>query len=226
MGWVEPKTQRFETVSPHPWMEHMTGQDVLKEQLERASNGDKEALVALLFMHRDRLERLIVTHIPTSLKRHLDAEDVVQEACIRAADHIEGFNPNDGKYFFAWLATIAQNLLRDALRRHLGAGGSGGKLQYAQAGESSAMLFEEMVGDGQPSPSSHMAALEGIERVRTAIDTLPEKYREVLSLIYVKNMSAVAVAQQLQLKESAVYTRVARGKKLLRDQLGSPSKFM
>jgi DNA-directed RNA polymerase specialized sigma24 family protein len=38
-------------------------------------------------------------------------------------------------------------------------------------------------------------------------------------------MSAVAVAEQLNLKESAVYMRVARGKEMLRDQLGSQSNF-
>jgi RNA polymerase sigma factor (sigma-70 family) len=70
-----------------------------------------------------------------------------------------------------------------------------------------------------------VAAEEGINHVRDAIEMLPEKYREVLSLIYVKNMSAVAVAEQLNLKESAVYMRVARGKEMLRDQLGSQSNF-
>jgi len=54
---------------------------------------------------------------------------------------------------------------------------------------------------------------------------LPEKYREVLSLICVKNMSAVAVSEQLGLTESAVYMRVARGKDMLRERLGSQSKF-
>ncbi|MAR12254.1 MAG: hypothetical protein CL681_20070 [Blastopirellula sp.] len=203
----------------------MPEHELLKSQLELAVHGDLDALVAVLFLHRDRLERLVLRQIPVSLRRRLDAEDIIQEACIRAANHISGFNPEDEKHFFAWLATIAQNLLRDALRRHLGPGGSGGKLQFAQAGESSVMLFDELVGDPQASPSAQIAADEGIERVRAAIETLPEKYREVLSLVYVKNMSAVAVAEQLQLKESAVYMRVARGKEMLRDRLGSPSNF-
>ena len=204
----------------------MTDQEVMNEQLRKAVKGETDALVALLFVHRDRLERLILRQIPVSLRRHVDAEDLVQDACIRAADHISGFNPEDGKHFFAWLATIAQNLLRDALRRHFGAAGSGGKIQFAQGGNSSAMLFDELVGDEQRSPGSQLAALEGIERLRLAIDNLPEKYREVLSLIYVKEMSAVAVAKTLELTESAVYTRVARGKKMLRDQLGSFSNLL
>ena len=87
------------------------------------------------------------------------------------------------------------------------------------------MLLSEIVGDRQGSPSSQVAAEERIDRVRAEIGILPEKYREVLSLIYVKNMSAVAVSEQLGLTESAVYMRVARGKDMLRERLGSQSKF-
>jgi len=154
----------------------------------------------------------------------LDAEDLVQEACFRASRHIRGFNPDDYQLLFAWLATIAQNVLKDAMRRHLGPGGSAGKVQHG-GGDSSAMLLSEIVGDRQGSPSSQVAGEERIDRVRAEIGTLPEKYREVLSLIYVKNMSAVAVSEQLGLTESAVYMRVARGKDMLRERLGSQSKF-
>jgi RNA polymerase sigma-70 factor (ECF subfamily) len=196
-----------------------------KSLIEKAVDGDSDALTAVLFMNRDRLERLMSFQIPVSLRRRLDAEDLVQESCYRASRHIQGFKPDDHKYFFAWLATIAQNVLKDAMRRHLGPGGSGGKIQFAQGGDSSAMLLSEIVGDRQDSPSSQVAAEERIDRVRAAIGMLPEKYREVLSLIYVKNMSAVAVSEQLDLKESAVYMRVARGKEMLRDRLGSQSNF-
>jgi|TARA_B110000495_G_C22932902_1_gene545452 RNA polymerase sigma-70 factor (ECF subfamily) len=197
----------------------------LNSLIEQAVGGDSDALTAVLFMNRDRLERLMSFQIPGPLRRRLDADDLVQEACYRASRHIQSFNPDDHKLFFAWLATIAQNVLKDAMRRHLGPKGSGGNLQFAQGGDSSAMLLSELVVDRQDSPSSQVAAEEGINHVRDAIEMLPEKYREVLSLIYVKNMSAVAVAEQLNLKESAVYMRVARGKEMLRDQLGSQSNF-
>ena len=197
----------------------------LQSLLEQAVAGDSDALTAVLFMNRDRLDRLMSFQIPVSLRRRLDSEDLVQEACCRVTRHIGGFNPEDHQYFFAWLATIAQNVLRDAMRRHLGPAGSGGNIAFANGGDSSAMLLSEMVGDEQGSPSSQVAAGEGIDHVRAAIGMLPEKYREVLSLIYVKNMSAVAVSEQLNLKESAVYMRVARGKEMLRAQLGSQSNF-
>ena len=197
----------------------------LKSLVEQAVVGDSDALTAVLFLNRDRLERLMSFQIPVSLRRRLDAEDLVQEACFRASRHIRGFNPDDFELFFAWLATIAQNVLKDAMRRHLGPGGSGGgKVQHG-GGDSSAMLLSEIVGDLQGSPSSQVAAEERIDRVRAEIGILPEKYREVLSLIYVKNMSAVAVSEQLGLTESAVYMRVARGKDMLRERLGSQSNF-
>lgn len=203
----------------------MIDEDALQTLVSNAVQGDREALAQLLYVYRDRLAGLIDGQIPASLRRRLDAEDIVQEACFRAARHAASFRADDYRLFFSWLVTIAENALRDEIRRHRGPTGSGGKLIAGQQGASSMFLLSEVAADDGSSPSSHVAADQAVELIREAVEQLPEKYCEVMRLIYVQDMTAVATAQRLDLKENAVYMRVARAKEMLRERLGGSSNF-
>ena len=81
------------------------------------------------------------------------------------------------------------------------------------------------MSDGGGSPSVRVAAAQTVQTIRNAVEQLPEKYREVMQLIYVQDLTAVAAARQLGLGENAVYMRVARAKGMLREQLGDSSEF-
>lgn len=86
--------------------------------LERAASGDRLALRLILAESRERLRDYLSRRVPADLAGLIDAEDIVQEAHIEVFRRIEGFEPRGAESFFRWEATMAMNLLRNAVKWH------------------------------------------------------------------------------------------------------------
>lgn len=128
------------------------------------------------------------------------AADLAQEAFVRL--HRRGSLPDQPE---AWLITVAMNLFRNARttgarRRKL--------LTLARA--------EAVLADPPPTPGQAAEAQESRERVRAAIDRLPERERRML-LLHAEGYSYRDIASALDLNEASVGTLLARAKRAFRD---------
>lgn len=83
-----------------------------RDLIDDAVNGNKNALATLL---RDNYEIVFRYLLKLTLDKNV-AEDITQEAMVRAIEKFELYNPDKAK-FSTWLIAIAQNLFMDSIRR-------------------------------------------------------------------------------------------------------------
>lgn len=138
-----------------------------------------------------------------------DAEDVVQEAFLRALRFFDGFHGVNAR---AWLLAIVRNAGYDWLRRHRPA---------------DVDPFEEEVhGAIDPSPTPEDFVMEQADRtrVREALEALPLPWREVLILRELEGLSYREIADVAAIKMGTVMSRLARARGALKQQLAANRK--
>jgi RNA polymerase sigma-70 factor (ECF subfamily) len=159
-----------------------------------------------------RFEQCIMPHMDAAynMARWLagndpDAQDVVQEDCLRAFKFFGGFRGGDSR---SWLLRIVRNSFYDSLRQR----------QRAEL----ATPFDEQVHDS-PSPSSVPDAtlLEKADRelLHKTIEALPTEYREVLVMRELEGLSYKEIAEVAELPIGTVMSRLARAREQLRQGL-------
>lgn len=130
-----------------------------------------------------------------------EAEDAVQDACLRAIRHFHGFRGVDGR---AWLLSIVRNTCFTRLRRRR----SGGEV----------VEFEEemhSVEADDAGPEADLARTIAAEQVREALDRLPVEFREVLVLRELEGLSYREIAQVAGVPIGTVMSRLARARRQL-----------
>lgn len=137
-----------------------------------------------------------------------DAEDVAQEVFLRVYRGLDGFK-GDAK-FSTWLYRITFNLCADWLRRN-------------RRTDRRAATIEEAaeIADGRVNLEEGMLETEKRDKVRRALDSLDERYRSVVVLLYYQKMSYEQIAAVLALPVKTVETRLYRARKMLRESLES-----
>lgn len=146
---------------------------------------------------RRAVDQLVVEHLPAALRmaarltgdQHV-AEDVVQEALCRVLRQWHSFRGEAS--FKTWLLQIVVNVDRDRRRRRAPAEG-------LDAGE---------IASRAASPSELAAATELQGELRSAVDRLPQRQREVALLIWGEGLAADEAASVLGTSEANVYTNL------------------
>jgi RNA polymerase sigma-70 factor (ECF subfamily) len=178
--------------------------------LERARQGDKEAFYNLVCP----CERAVYTAAVSILNNSADAEEVAQEAVLKAFANLASFR-GEAK-FSTWLIQITINESRLKLRkdrRHLYE--SVDEPRADDEGEYSPKDF----ADWREVPSEALQRRELREALKRAIAQLPSMYREVLILRDVQQRSIQETSQILGLTEGSVKTRLLRARLQMRDAL-------
>jgi RNA polymerase sigma-70 factor (ECF subfamily) len=130
-----------------------------------------------------------------------DAEDVTQDACLRAFKFFSGFRGGDPR---AWLLTIVRRTAWSWLesnRRH----------------EESVEFDEELHSEStaSASPAVALARAGDIQAVRQAIETLPAVFREVLILRELEDCSYKEIAEIAGVPIGTVMSRLTRARRQL-----------
>jgi RNA polymerase sigma-70 factor, ECF subfamily len=148
------------------------------------------------------------------LGNEADAEEVAQEAVLKALTHLDQFR-GEAK-FSTWLVQIAINEARFKLRkdrRHL----------YDSIEEGSTNQEGDYIprdfADWRQIPSEALQQRELKEALARALQSLRPKYREVLVLRDVEHLSIRETAEMLGLTEQTVKTRLSRARLQMRDAL-------
>jgi len=159
--------------------------------------------------------RIMFASAQAVLRNPADAEDAVQEAALKAFLHLAQLE--DRRRFRAWLLQIVVNearMHRRKLRRQLY--DSIDEVDESNEGDSVPRQF----ADWHDLPDEALDRDQLREAVRTAVDKLPEVYREVLLLIDNQHLNYATVAEGLGVSVGALKTRIHRARMRVQEQLG------
>ncbi|MAT15828.1 MAG: RNA polymerase subunit sigma [Planctomyces sp.] len=162
--------------------------------VEEVRRGNSEAYGELVERYQQRLLRVIQRFISD----YDLAQDLAQEAFIRAYEKLDQFDPS--RRFGPWLFRIAVNLTMDYLRK------------LKRRGRW--MLFSESPADQAPDPSIEdpREHHDLSQEVRAILEEIPEKYRTVLVLRDLENFSTSEIAAILDRKEATIRWRLAEAR--------------
>ena len=156
-----------------------------------------------------QFEEIVMPHLDAAynLARWLagndhDAEDISQEACLRAFRFLGGFRGGNSR---SWLLTIVRNTAYTWLKQN-----------RPQAVVS--LGDEELTQIEDPAATtSHLAALHNADRdvLRAALESLPAEFREALVLRELEGMSYKEIADIASVPIGTVMSRLARARKRL-----------
>ena len=135
-----------------------------------------------------------------------DAEDVVQEACLRAFKFLDGFRGGDGR---AWLLSIVRNTGYTWLQQN-------------RAHELNAASFDEEIHhreNDNPNPESMIHQKIDNEMLHKALEDLPVEFREVIVLRELEDFSYKEISDLANIPIGTVMSRLARARGMLRDRL-------
>src|SRR5580698_1975367 len=141
-------------------------------------------------------------------RSHEDAEDVVQEAFLRAFSAFDSLRGEDAK---PWLLTIVRNTSMTWLKRNRNAGATIG-------------LEETLVDPIERSPDPEERLLISCDRqqVRQALEQLPSEFREAVVLREMEGLSYKEISATIGVPLGTVMSRLSRGRDWLRRILSTP----
>jgi RNA polymerase sigma-70 factor, ECF subfamily len=160
--------------------------------------GKREAFATLV----ERYDRAVYHLAYRTLHDVEEARDATQEAFFKAYRSLRTFKP--GAKFSTWIFAITYHACCDRLNRR----------KHFVGDE----LLER--ADISPGPEQQVIALDEASRLRAAIDSLPEKYRSVITLFHLQGRQYEEIAAVLGLPMGTVKTHLFRAKEQLRRLLG------
>jgi RNA polymerase sigma-70 factor, ECF subfamily len=183
---------------------------VERELMQRIRNGETDLFYELIRPY----ERAVFLSAASILGNDADAEEVAQEALLKAFKNLARFR--EESKFSTWLIQIAINESRMKLRkdrRHLYE--SIDNDQVTDEGE----YIPKDFADWREIPSDALQRAELRDALNKALAGLPEKYRTVLILRDVQQLSIAETARMLGITEENVKTRTSRARLQMRDAL-------
>ncbi len=186
-----------------------------KALVARFKAGDEAAFEEMVSRYWGRIYAMVLQ----LLRNSQDAEEITQDAFIRAHRGLENFRGDSS--FSTWLYQIATNLARNRYwywwRRKRDKSIS---FDQTVGGESDTTLAEIFPADIE-TPQDVAVTNEFQERVSAAMELLNDKHREVLVLRNIKSLSYEEIAVELGISIGTVKSRIARARESLRDRLGN-----
>jgi RNA polymerase sigma factor (sigma-70 family) len=139
------------------------------------------------------------------LRNEEDAQDVVQEAYLRAFRSFGGFHGTNGR---AWLLTIVRNTSYTLLKK-------------AHAVDLTTTFDETIHATDHESvsPAAFLERIEETQLIKEAIERLPAEFREILTLRHQEGLSYKEIADITQIPSGTVMSRLARARAKLRECL-------
>jgi RNA polymerase sigma-70 factor (ECF subfamily) len=174
--------------------------------------GDRSQFEAQIKGHLDSLYRTALR----MTKNAADAEDLVQDTCLRAYHYFDRFE--DGSNLRAWVFKILTNLFINRYRKQ---SKSPTQLDYDDMADYQLygqMVESGLVTEGQSPEKNLFDRVLGAD-IEKAIDDLPEDFRLVVVMAFVEGLAYEEIAEALDVPMGTVKSRLFRGRKLLQKAL-------
>lgn len=178
------------------------------ELVKRAKAGDGKAYDALILLYKDAVYGVVYRMVHNKQ----EAEDLTQEAFIKAYNSINSFNENYA--FSTWLFKIATNNCIDFFRKR--------KLKTHSMDQTIRYKDDEIkqeYADTDRMADKELLADEKTKLIKQAIDALPEKYKTAIELRHHQEKSYDEIAQLLNLPLGTVKARIFRAREMLKKSL-------
>jgi RNA polymerase sigma-70 factor, ECF subfamily len=157
-----------------------------------------------------RFEELVLPHLDAAyrlarllVKRDEDAQDIVQDAYIKALKAFEGFRGGNAR---AWILMIVRNTAYTWLKKH--------------HADHNVIPFDEAVHQAPTEESLSESSYEDrLRQFREALARLPVEFREILVLRDIEGWSYKELASALKLPAGTVMSRLNRARQHLREEI-------
>ena len=172
------------------------------EEQDHSRKGELTSFEEAMLPHLDAAHNLA----KWLLRNEQDAQDVVQEAYLRAFRSFGGFHGGNGR---AWLLTIVRNTSYTLLKKNRSADFT---------------TFDEEIhasSDESVSPATTLEHIEDAELIKEAINELPSEFREILVLRHQQGLSYKEIAEIAQIPPGTVMSRLARARLKLKEYLAT-----
>lgn len=153
-----------------------------QELLDRFKAGDRRSFEALVKRHRGKIFSTIIQIV----KDRSVAEDLYQETLIKIINVLEGGRYNEEGKFLPWALRVARNLSIDYFRK---------EKRNPQIKNSDAILLMENLFRSEDNMEKAIIRRENTLLVRTLINKLPDKQKEVLIMRHYNELSFKEIAQ-------------------------------
>jgi RNA polymerase sigma-70 factor, ECF subfamily len=176
-----------------------------EEAVSRILDGEPALFEIIMRRYNQRLFRVA----RAILRNDGEAEDVIQEAYVRAYEHLDQFAGRAA--FSTWLTRIA---IHEALARKR----RSGRLEELEAVQNKDDRIP-ILKSSAPDPEAQTAQSQTRQLLEEAIEALPEDYRTVVVMRDVEEINVAETAASLEISEPLVKTRLHRAHAMLRKEL-------
>jgi RNA polymerase sigma-70 factor (ECF subfamily) len=167
--------------------------DLIRLTLE----GQPDCFATLMERHLGAIRRCI----GFMLRGNAAADDLAQEVVLKALQFLSGFRAQSS--FRTWLTRVAVNEVRQYQRREL------------RASRFQEVSNPDLQASRDASPYEHFVRMQGMETVRTVLKSIPDRYREVVILRELGELSILEIAERLRCTIPTVKTRLFRARRML-----------
>jgi len=179
------------------------------ELMQRCKDGDMSAFDIIVQRHKTH----IINFVYRFLYDYQTAEDITQKVFIRIYRNIKRYRP-DKAGFLVWMYKIASNLCKNELRnRSLHA-----KVMIAPATSDNDALIDQ-IEDSSPTLDLNLENNELNYTLSQAISSLPEKFRAVIILRDIQNMSYDEISKIINKPLGTVKSRLNRARLMVKDKV-------
>lgn len=200
-----------------------------EDVFRRLRHGDEATLASLFLEHRERLWRTVHFRMDHRLAGRIDADDVLQEAYLAAAQRLGHCALDRPMSPFIWLRMVVLQTLTDMHRHHLAVKMRDASREVAVAGcrypqATTVSLVAQLAGH-LTSPSQAAARAEMLGQVEQAVARMDPLDREILALRHFEELSNSEVAEVLGIQPKAASIRYVRALRRLRTALSNRPGF-
>jgi RNA polymerase sigma-70 factor (ECF subfamily) len=177
--------------------------------VERVQRGDKKAFELLVSKYQRKLMRLVSRLVYD----HAEAEDVVQEAFIKAYRALPNFRGESA--FYTWLYRIGVNTAKNHLVTQ---GRRAPTSTESDVDEAESFVDADGLRDIN-TPESLLASKQIAETVNSAMSTLPEELRNAITLREIEGLSYDEIAEVMLCPIGTVRSRIFRAREAIAEKL-------
>ncbi|MBM7591308.1 RNA polymerase sigma factor SigW [Brevibacillus fulvus] len=181
---------------------------VEKRLIERAKRGDREAFAELIEIYKDKIFQLAYRMVGN----RQEAEDIAQETFLRVFANLHTYD--DQYKFSTWIYRIATNLCIDRGRKKKPDFSLDEEIEQGEG-----LDWYSRLSSKEQTPEEKVVTQELQETVQDALSQLAPKYRSIMILRYIEDLSLQEISDILKLPITTIKTRIHRGREALRGRL-------